>query len=232
MSLLEFYKLVKNDNINPQTYFGLLIAVILFLPTLLYSGFGIPLDLFPLLIVLPFFVFIRELYSKAVKPFTNIAYTLLGTLYLSLPLFLFYLLSLHGENGYDYHIILGFFFLLWSSDTGAYFAGKFLGKHKLFERISPKKTWEGFFGGMAFALLVAVLLSKYFIVFSLTKWIIVALIIIVAGALGDLVESLFKRSIQIKDSGAILPGHGGFLDRFDGLFIAAPFVYLYLQYCQ
>ena len=87
MSLMEFYKLVKNDNIQPQTYFGLLISIILFLPTLLYSGFGIPLDLFPLLIVLPFFVFIRELYTKAEKPFTNIAYTLLGIFYLSLPLF-------------------------------------------------------------------------------------------------------------------------------------------------
>ena len=103
------------------------------------------------------------------------------------------------------------------------------GKRKLFERISPKKSWEGFFGGAALALIFAYGLSLFFHTLSVQQWMIVGIIIVVAGTFGDLVESLLKRSIEIKDSGTILPGHGGFLDRFDGLFIAAPFIVAYLE---
>jgi phosphatidate cytidylyltransferase len=118
---------------------------------------------------------------------------------------------------------------LWASDTGAYFAGTFFGKRKLFERISPKKSWEGFFGGAALALAFAYGLSLYFHTLTVQQWMIIGVIIVVGGTFGDLVESLLKRSIEIKDSGSILPGHGGFLDRFDGLFICAPFIVAYLE---
>ncbi|MNY33104.1 Phosphatidate cytidylyltransferase [compost metagenome] len=118
--------------------------------------------------------------------------------------------------------------LLWTSDTGAYLAGRSLGKHKLFERISPKKTWEGFIGGIVLAVLVSLCLAHYFETIPQWQWIIVAMIIAVFGTLGDLVESMLKRSLNVKDSGHILPGHGGLLDRFDGLLIAGPLVYLFL----
>lgn len=229
MSLIEFFKLAESDQIKGQSLMAILISVVLFVPAILNAGFNISLDIFRLLYILPFLIFIRELYTKSAKPFTNIAYTLLAVIYLTLPLFLFYLISFSHSPAYNYKNILGFFFLLWSSDTGAYFAGRFLGKHKLFERISPKKTWEGFFGGLLLAGAVAFLLSNYYTHLSLTNWLVMALIIVVTGSLGDLVESMFKRSINVKDSGSILPGHGGFLDRFDGLYISVPFVFFYLE---
>lgn len=229
MSLVEFFHLAKSDQIDGQLSMAIIISVVLFLPAILNAGFNFALDIMRLLYILPFIVFIRELYTKSAKPFTNIAYTLLPVIYLTLPLFLFYLISFSHSPSYNYQNILGFFFLLWSSDSGAYFAGRSLGKHKLFERISPKKTWEGFFGGLILSGGVAFLISHYYTHLSLMQWLMISLIIVVTGTLGDLVESMFKRSINIKDSGSILPGHGGFLDRFDGLFISAPFVFFYLE---
>ena len=107
----------------------------------------------------------------------------------------------------------------------AYFGGRFLGKHKLFERISPKKTWEGAIIGAAFCILLGYILQMTWLV--QWNWIIVASIIAVFSQLGDLVESMFKRSIHIKDSGSLLPGHGGFLDRFDGIFLSTPVIFIY-----
>ena len=230
LGLLEFYRLCENDSIQPQKAIGILTAAVLFVPLILSSLLSIHLNLVPLLIILPYLIFIRELYTKSTKPFTNIAYTLLGVIYISVPLFLFYLTSVNNDAGNDtYHpkIILGYLFILWASDTGAYFAGRSLGRHKLFERISPKKTWEGSVGGTILAFLVAFIISKYYVDLSLKDWLVITVIIVVTGTLGDLVESLFKRSIHIKDSGEILPGHGGILDRFDALFISAPFVFFY-----
>lgn len=229
MSLIEFFRLAASDNIKGQAGMAIIISTILFLPAILNAGFTVTLDIFRLLYILPFVIFIRELYTKSEKPFTNISYTVLSLVYLTLPLFLFYLLSFSHSSQYHYQNILGFLFLLWSSDTGAYFAGKYLGKHKLFERISPKKTWEGFFGGLLLSVSVAFIISQYYTNLSTIQWVIVSVIIVVTGTLGDLVESMFKRSINVKDSGSILPGHGGFLDRFDGLFISAPFVFFYLE---
>ncbi len=228
LCLIEFYRLCKGDGIHPQVYIGLCLGVLPFLSPLLNSAFEIPLNLLPLILIIPSLIFIRELFSHSTKPFSNIAFTLLGIIYITAPLFLFYLFSFQGSGEkYNGGNILGFFLILWATDTGAYFAGKYLGKHKLFERISPNKTWEGFFGGAFFGLIVAFFVSKYVLSFSMSSWIITALIIIITGALGDLVESLFKRSLNKKDSGNLLPGHGGVLDRFDGLLISAPFVFVY-----
>ncbi len=231
LSLLEFYKLCKGDGIKPQVGIGIVLGVLPFISPLLNSAFEIPLNLLPLILIIPSLIFIRELYTHAARPFTNIAFTLLGIIYISAPLFMFYLYSFQStdsvDSGYNGGNILGFFMILWATDSGAYFAGKYLGKNKLFERISPKKTWEGFFGGAILGFAVAFIISKYVTGFSMVDWLITAAIIIATGALGDLVESLFKRSLSIKDSGSLLPGHGGLLDRFDGLFIAAPFVFVY-----
>jgi len=177
--------------------------------------------------------FIIELFRKNDTPFVNVAYTLLGVLYIVLPFAMLFHLGFYTNNSfsehYSYQIILGIFILLWTNDTGAYLSGRFFGKHKLFERISPKKTWEGAIGGGILALIVAYVISIYFTNLTLTDWIITGALIVVFGDLGDLIESMLKRSFGIKDSGKLLPGHGGILDRFDALLLAVPFVYSYLQ---
>ncbi|TAH41325.1 MAG: phosphatidate cytidylyltransferase [Bacteroidetes bacterium] len=231
LCLLEFYRLCKDDGVQPQISFGLILGVLPFLAPLLHSAFEIPVNLLPLILIVPSLIFIRELYTHSLKPFTNIAFTLLGFIYIIAPLFMFYLFAFQSseanDSGYNGGNILGFFMILWSTDIGAYFVGKYLGKHKLFERISPKKTWEGFIGGAVMGTLAAFAVSYFVSSFTLTDWLITAGIIIVSGAFGDLVESLFKRSLNKKDSGNLLPGHGGVLDRFDGLFVSAPFVFVF-----
>ena len=118
--------------------------------------------------------------------------------------------------------------MLWANDTGAYLVGVKFGRTKLFERHSPKKTWEGFIGGALISAGVALIISHYFTELEWQQWVIMAVLISFFGTTGDLIESMFKRSINVKDSGGILPGHGGLLDRFDGLFLAVPVVYAYL----
>lgn len=125
-------------------------------------------------------------------------------------------------------IPVGFFLLLWTNDTGAYLVGSLIGKHRLFERISPKKSWEGFFGGLMLTLLVARLFSGWLGVADAGGWMIIAGIIAIAGTAGDLIESMLKRSLGLKDSGTVMPGHGGFLDRFDSVVVSFPLVYLYI----
>jgi phosphatidate cytidylyltransferase len=139
--------------------------------------------------------------------------------------------SLISHDGITFSpgIIIGFFLLIWANDTGAYLMGISFGRHRLMERISPKKTWEGFLGGLITAALVAWVLSYWLGVVNPSQWVIISLIISVAGTYGDLVESMLKRSIGVKDSGIIMPGHGGFLDRFDSAIISFPLVYLFIS---
>ena len=122
--------------------------------------------------------------------------------------------------------------ILWTNDTFAYVVGKKFGKRKLFESVSPNKTWEGTIGGAIFALALAYIMARYFRELYRSDWLIIAGIIVVFGNLGDLIQSKFKRSFNVKDSGNILPGHGGILDRFDGVYMAAPFVFAYIQYLK
>jgi phosphatidate cytidylyltransferase len=232
VSLNEFYHLTEKNGIRPQKYLGLItgaclfFAVSIFSNFIFHSGFNVQL----LFIPLAFSIFMAELYRRTQNPFNNIAWTLLGIFYIPFSLALFTWLPVYSIHElYQPHIVLGYFIILWVDDTGAYFAGKSLGRRKLFERHSPKKTWEGTFGGIASAYLVTLIVAHFFTDLTLLQWCLITAIIIVTGTLGDLVESMFKRSISLKDSGAILPGHGGFLDRFDGVFISAPFVFTYLK---
>jgi phosphatidate cytidylyltransferase len=126
-------------------------------------------------------------------------------------------------------MVIGYLVILWLNDTGAYFIGSLLGKHRLFERISPKKSWEGSIGGAALSLITAWAVSLVFTDISLWKWLVMAGIISITGTLGDLVESMLKRSLDVKDSGSLLPGHGGILDRFDAVFLSVPFVFVFLS---
>ncbi|HOX81384.1 MAG TPA: phosphatidate cytidylyltransferase [Chryseolinea sp.] len=231
-TLLEFYKLVGLDGMVPLKTFGTIIGLFIFTLSFLienrlttWISWRYYFLVFPMISL----IFVIKLYKKSDrKPFTNIAITILGIFYVAVPISLLNIAAF--ENGiYNYEIMFGCLFILWASDTGAYFAGTFFGKRKLFERISPKKSWEGFFGGAALALIFTFGIAHYFHTLALWQWTIVGLIIIVGGTLGDLVESLLKRSIEIKDSGDSLPGHGGFLDRFDGLLISAPFIVAFLE---
>lgn len=140
----------------------------------------------------------------------------------------FWLLLSQNNNGYDFRIPLGMLFLCWMADTSAYFVGKFMGKHIISEKVSPNKTWEGFIGGIVGNLILAYFLDSYWNQYF--SWYIIGLVTVPIGLIGDLVESMFKRSRNIKDSSNILPGHGGFLDRFDGFFFVIPFNWVLIQF--
>lgn len=144
--------------------------------------------------------------------------------------FTFLILLPFIDGIYHPNIIIYISVIIWTNDVFAFFIGKNFGKTKLLERVSPKKTVEGFIGGLIFSLIVGALIGKYSGTFSLTNWVFIAFIVSIFGNLGDLVESKFKRQAKVKDSGNIMPGHGGILDRLDSLFFLAPFVYLYVHY--
>lgn len=227
--LLEFYRLIKSGENTPQTANGLFIGIMLLLLCNAALFTGIEWKFISLLMPLVLWVYISELYRKTDQPFQNIAFTLLGNVYVILPFCFYFALAFIGGD-YNFQYPLGLVLLIWSNDTGAYLFGINFGKHKLFERHSPKKSWEGFFGGVFMALISAWILSVYFTPLSLTNWLVLALISSVAGTLGDLTESMMKRSLAVKDSGGLLPGHGGLLDRFDSLLFAAPLAYIYLLF--
>jgi phosphatidate cytidylyltransferase len=181
------------------------------------------------------YLFISELYLKQKNPINNWAYTTLSQMYIALPFSLINVLAFMGDNEgdihYNYVIPLSVFIFLWINDTGAYCAGSLLGKHKLFPRISPGKSWEGSIGGAVFVAIAAYIISQLSPAtaqLSPLEWIGLGLVVVVFGTWGDLVESLFKRTIGIKDSGNILPGHGGMLDRFDSSLMAIPAAAVYL----
>jgi len=228
-AMFEFYKLVGLDGMVPQKTLGTVIGLLIFSLTFFIEQDTADPKYFFLLFPLASFVFMIKLYKRFErKPFTNIAYTFLGIFYIAMPISLLNIAAFENGN-YNFEIILGSLLILWASDTGAYFAGTLFGKRKLFERISPKKSWEGFFGGAALALIITFIFTQYFHSLENFQWYVIAVLIIVGGTFGDLIESLLKRSIEIKDSGTALPGHGGFLDRFDGLLISAPFIVAYLE---
>jgi phosphatidate cytidylyltransferase len=232
-SLREFYKLSGLDGMIPLKTLGTFIGVVVYSLSFFIEQGTVSYKYYFLIFPLVAIVYLVKLYKKLErKPFTNIAFTLLGVFYIAIPFALLnhavFQDSITGPH-YNFEIILGSLLILWASDTGAYFAGTLFGKHKLFERISPKKSWEGFWGGAGLAIVITYILTLFFHSLTLVDWMIVSMIIIIGGTFGDLVESLLKRSIEIKDSGDSLPGHGGFLDRFDGLFISAPFIVAYLE---
>ena len=232
MSQMEFYKLSGLDGMLPLKTFGTILGLLIFALTFRVEKERLPHEYLYLIFPLVSLTFFIKLYKKTdKKPFTGVAYTYLGIFYVAVPISLLNLAVFSVDAVYHYEILVGCLLILWASDTGAYFAGTRFGKTKLFERVSPKKSWEGFLGGAFSAIAVAFVLSQYFVVLEDWKWLVIAGIIIIAGTYGDLIESLFKRSIEIKDSGSVLPGHGGFMDRFDGLLLSAPFITAFLKIC-
>ena len=229
LCLREFYGLIKQTGISPNSQTGLMNGVFI------YAAFALVLidpnqATHKLLFLLPLTlsaVFIQELFKKTEAPFTNIAYTFTGIIFICLPFTFFHALA-YVQGDFNFHYPFAFLLLLWANDTGAYLVGIKFGRTKLFERHSPKKTWEGFIGGVLICAGVALIISHFYAELQWNQWVIIAVLISFFGTTGDLIESMFKRSINVKDSGGILPGHGGLLDRFDGLFLAAPVVYTFL----
>ena len=230
-SVREFYLLSAKSDKKPNIVIGLIASFIIFAGIALRHFWLYDIDYFLIVVPLITLFFILELFRIKQAPFTNIGFTILGIVYIVLPFCLFHGLGyLQNWEVYSFHLPLAFMLMLWANDTGAYIFGLNFGKNKLFERHSPKKTWEGFLGGIFTSVFVAYILSLIFTEISFLTLSGMALIISIIGTAGDLVESMLKRSLNVKDSGTLLPGHGGLLDRFDGLFISAPIVYVYLYF--
>lgn len=185
------------------------------------------------------YLFISELYAKNKDAIQSWAYTMLGQMYIALPLSMINVLAFQSHPDgqgvqFDTLLPMSIFIFLWTNDTGAYCSGSLFGRHKLFPRISPGKTWEGSIGGGVLVLIVAAIIGTIAgrgadaHILNLWQWLGLGLVVAVAGTWGDLVESLFKRTLGIKDSGNILPGHGGMLDRFDSSLMAIPAAVIYL----
>lgn len=184
-------------------------------------------------LILLLYMMVSELYLKKENPVLNWAFSMLSQLYIALPFALLSVLAFQNNPEYasvSYNPILplSIFVFIWLSDTGAYCVGSLIGKHRLFERISPKKSWEGSIGGGILSIASSFIFSHFFPIMSMTEWAGLALVVVIFGTWGDLTESLLKRQLQIKDSGSILPGHGGMLDRFDSALMAIPAAVVYL----
>lgn len=238
LSVWEFTGLVNNSgDVRVNRFICTVAGVYLFLA---FAGFcsGItPAAVFIPYLLTVVYLFISELYTKAPNPINNWAYTMLSQMYIALPLSMINVVAFHSTGDahvYDYLLPLSIFIFLWTNDTGAYISGSLLGRHKLFPRVSPGKSWEGSIGGGLLVLAVAALVgylansSEGGHTLSIPAWMGLGLVVVFFGTWGDLVESLFKRTLGIKDSGNILPGHGGMLDRFDSSLMAFPAAVVYL----
>jgi phosphatidate cytidylyltransferase len=236
LGLLELYSITVTEECKPQKFTGTILGTILYLLITGFFLFGGPqLLTFSIVVMLPIFFIpiIIELYRKKERPLINSAVTIFGLIYIALPVSLLNMMN-DPIGGTVFHhfpaYLTAYFLITWIYDTGAYLVGKNFGKHKFFERISPNKTWEGAIGGTIVAILAAAGFYSIAEGTQLIHLLVLTGLIILFGTFGDLAESLFKRSLNLKDSGSILPGHGGILDRFDTIFVSAPFVFLYFVF--
>lgn len=230
--LTEFNRLFDQSPVKPNKALSYSISILLFLTSFFVAQGKLDTRYFTALFPLLLVVMAAELYRKTEKPLENIAVTLFSVLYLAVPLALIHFLvypELSSENPYTPKLLVALFALIWIHDSGAYLFGVSFGKHRLFERISPKKSWEGAAGGTLTALIAAYFIAGFIPEIKLIHWFAISLLTVVSSTFGDLTESMFKRYFGIKDSGRILPGHGGVLDRFDSLFFAAPVIVMYLK---
>ena len=236
MTVIEYGQLInKYTDAHVNIYISALGAGYLFMAFMSYNTFMVSASVFLPYVLLLLYMMISELYLKRENPIGNWAHTMLSQVYIALPFALLNVISFQNdfvssEVTYNPILPLSVFIFLWMSDTGAYCIGTLIGKHRLFERISPKKSWEGSIGGAVVALIAAAILAHFFNTLNTWEWMGLALTIVVFGTWGDLTESLFKRQLGIKDSGYILPGHGGMLDRFDSALMAIPAATVYLYW--
>ena len=240
MTIWEFSGLINDRRtaVTINRFISTVAGVYLFFAMAGFNSGLTPSSVFIPYLVSIIYLMVAELYLKAEDPIHDWAYTMLSQLYIALPFSLLNVLAFRWngqEVVYTYLMPLAVFVFLWMNDTGAYLCGSLLGRHKLFPRISPGKSWEGSIGGGILVMLIAVgvyYLTEHFGINDLElnafEWAGLGLTVVVFGTWGDLVESLFKRTIGIKDSGNILPGHGGMLDRFDSSLMAIPAAVVYL----
>lgn len=239
LSIWEFTGLVnQQENVNTNRFISTVAGVYFF-----FAVAGFCSELTPTAVFIPYlitviYLLIAELFAKNPQPVDTWAYTMLSQMWIAMPLSTINILAFpatNGEPAFSFVLPLSVFVFLWLNDAGAYCVGSLLGKHRLFPRISPKKSWEGSIGGAVLVLIAAVLIGSLLgnyeqtqNILTIPQWIGMGLVVVVFGTFGDLVESLFKRTLGIKDSGNILPGHGGMLDRFDSTLMAFPAVVIYL----
>ena len=234
LTLWEFGGLVKHyENANLQRTVNVLGGVYLFIATFVYTN-----GLTNGKIFLPYLLFIMltmiaELYYKAPNPINNWAFTLFAQIYCAGSFSMLNFIGAEpgtpGVMSYTPLFIMAIFIFVWLDDTGAYLVGSLIGKHKLFERISPKKSWEGFFGGLILSLASSQAFAWFAPEINRMNWLGLAATVVLFGTWGDLIESLLKRTLGVKDSGNVLPGHGGMLDRFDSVMLAVPASYIYIE---
>jgi len=225
IAIFEFSKMLQSKNI--WTY---VIATLLFGVNCIEIKESNTIVLQSAVTLIVLFLFIKNLFDQKANAVKELGATLLIIIYSSVPfLFISKIPFTNSTNTYESISILGIFVLIWSNDTFAYLVGKSIGKHKLLERISPKKTIEGFLGGMISTMVIAYCISLNFEVFSILQWLVIGSLVSIFGVLGDLIASMFKRQTGVKDTGNIIPGHGGIIDRLDSIIFAAPFIYLYLK---
>ncbi|MDO9512616.1 MAG: phosphatidate cytidylyltransferase [Bacteroidales bacterium] len=227
----EFIRLAGQMNANIHKPFVIMASVVLYLYMVLVSWGVLEVDLYLAAVAMPVFLLmlISEIFRQDDPDFHSLFFTLFALMYVTIPIAMLNMLYAMGNaNLFPWELILGLFLMTWIYDTFAYIFGISFGKHKLFERVSPKKSWEGFWGGTLVTLGFAVVYSHWFESLNLWQWLLFAIIVIIFGTFGDLFESRLKRLAGIKDSGTILPGHGGLLDRFDAILFAAPAVWCLL----
>lgn len=230
ITLAEFKKLIQLKSIIPYIIFVIMYFVFVYWKLILNTRFGLD-EATQILMVLTIFVqlfLIKDLFSEKTIPLFSTKRFILTTFYIT-SAFVFLNLIANYQKNYNANILLGAFILIWVNDSFAYIVGKNLGKQKLFSKISPKKTVEGFLGGLFFACVASYFIANFTQTLNFTNWLILSVIVSVFGTLGDLIESKFKRQAGVKDSGSIMPGHGGLFDRLDSIIFAAPFIYSFLS---
>ena len=244
LSLWEYSGLVNNiEDVTINRFISTVAGVYLFLAiSAVNSGFVQTNAVFMPYLLTIIYLLVSELYTKNKNAVHDLSYTMLGQMYVALPLSMINVLAFRtatdGNIHFYYLLPLSVFIFLWTSDTGAYCVGSLFGKHKLFPRISPAKSWEGSIGGGVLVLVAAFLVSLLdqnhgnLSGLNTLQWLGLGLVVTVFGTWGDLVESLIKRTLGIKDSGTILPGHGGMLDRFDSALLAIPASAVYIYTIQ
>ncbi|WP_243018087.1 MULTISPECIES: phosphatidate cytidylyltransferase [Candidatus Cardinium] len=230
LAMLEFYKLLKQANVTPMRGYGIFLGLLFYTIAFhycLYDNSSLLLGYISM--PLAILVYMTPLYNrKPSNPFLDIAATFLGILYIAVPFGMLHYLAFF-KGSYSKELILGLLTIVWSQDTGAYLVGSAIGRSKLFKRISPQKTWEGFFGGALFAIMAGYAMAYFFAILPLCQWLWISLITIFTGTYGDLVASLLKRSVDVKNTSEIIPGHGGLLDRVDSLLLTIPAVVAFIK---
>ncbi len=229
LSTREYYKILSENGFNPNYNLGVFLSVIIFISSFLYASkeslIGVHFVLIP---ILPL-ICLSALYSSNNKEtISNVSVTFFGILYISLSISLLNFI-VFTDLEYNSVFLIATLLFLWTSESAAYLGGSLFGRKKLFESVSPMKTWEGVLFGLVANVILAYFIWKYLLINTFIFWLGFSCVVLISGVFGDLFESLLKRNFNMKDSGNKLPGHGGFLDRFDSFFFVIPYVYFYLK---